>query len=412
MRALVLAVLMLADVVRGDPRPSPPTARRALATAPELVDVQTTAAFRAVARQLTHDVGLTTTIASPVSITTAAFGAIDATVGSLGPIFLTNARTLGTAGALNVNALAQHATLDQYDGARTLEARKPLVTRNPQTGALTGMRLNYRLTYRVDAIALAATYGLRDDLDVSLVVPFSAVGLDIHAASQVVRAAQGERFVPLRGTPTLTGETTVDGLGLGDVTLRLKWQLPVGGLAERLYRQAGDTYALNVTAAFPTGSVPKARGAGHYLLNLGTAAVFPWTVRGVRGELAANAAINFDLGDATETQLLYGIGVSAELLRRPMNLIGSVEFLGRTQLDATALREETGVLVVQTPTQLAQAPALGLDFGRKDYVDLAVGLRVPLSTHLAAFAAGVIALNDAGLRTSSVAPTIGVGGTW
>lgn len=400
----LLVLVVLAAPLRADPRPPPSTVGSALRTAPELVGVRTSAAFRALGDQLTRDIGLASTAGSATSVVSAA--AIDATTGVLGPIFLARAATLGTAGTVNATVAAQRYTLDSYGGDRPLGAGSPpLLARNPTTGALVGLRMRYDLAVHVDAVALSATYALRDDLDVSLTLPFSHIDLDLDVTAQVVRAARGGRFVRVPAAPVVHGTAMpIDATGVGDVMTRLHWLLPV--------TTGAVTYGLTLTGIFPTGDAERGLGGGAYLLNLGAAAAAPWTLLGRHGDVTANAVVSFDLHDPTQTRLLYGISASTLLLDDPIVLGGVVEFLGRSQLDPTRAAGATGVLTITSPTQVSVGPALGLDTGQLNYFDLAFGLRMPLGHGLLAFAMAVVALNSAGLRPSGLTPIVGIGGSF
>jgi hypothetical protein len=398
----VLVLAAVAVEAGADIRPPPPTPHAALRGAPELGDVRTNASFRALADQLTRDAGLATTAGSATSLTAAS--TIDATADGLGPVFLTRAATLGTAGAVNLNVTGQAITLDTYGGANPLgTGAPPMVVTDADTGGLLGVRMHYALAYHVHAAAVAATVALRDDLDLSLVAPFLHIGFDLAVDAHVVRAARDTRFVPVRHAPVARGAVHLDVAGPGDLTARLKYLLPVGGLF------GGDTYTLEVMGVFPTGNADKALGGGTYLVNLGGSGRLPWEIAGHRGELTATATASFDVGDATQARILYGIGASAVLLTRPLLVAGLVEMLGRSQLEPTPAFGESGVAVL-TGGSIAVAPALGLDLGRLDTFDVVVGLRVPLGPHVLAFAVAVCPLNDAGLRPSGCSPTIGVGG--
>ena len=410
-------LVVLVGQVGAHPLPRPATVRGTLGTAPELVDIQTSAAYRAVGQALTQDAAMAASPVNPTSAAAASGVAIDTSMGGLGPIFLPKGDTLGTAGAVNVNVVGQSYDLDQFDGKHLLAADRPIVVRDPQSGALLGAQLDYKLALHVRAFSLAVTYALRDDLDVSLALPFSHVDLDLHVDAQIVRAARGDRFVRLRGTPTVSADAVpIDSFGQGDLTLRFKWLLPFGGKSEygptQALRGTKNTYTLDVSAVFPTGDVEQAHGSGTYFLNLGLSGLWPWALGARRGETHANAVMTFDLLNATGSQASYGVGSSIQLLLRPFTLIGVVEFLGRSQLDDAKGVIDTGVVVITSPTQLGNAAALGLDFKRKDFFDLTFGIRIPLGEHMLAFATALYPLNDAGLRPSGLTPTIGIGGNF
>jgi hypothetical protein len=397
---LVVVVLALA---RAHPQPAPGTVHGTLARWPTLVGIRADPAFGVVGAQLTHAAGVAQTSAALGSAATATAGAaLDATVTLLGPLFLTAPDTLGARGRVHVSLVGQQSTLERFDGARTWQTPDPMIVRDRRTGSLLAVRLRAQLTLHVAAGALAASYGLRDNLDVSLVLPVSHIRLESTLGVRVVRRAEGGRFVPVRRAPLERSSAPIDSVGPGDVTLRVKWKLP---------RVERTPLSLDVAAIFPTGDAENAHGSGDYFVHV-TAAAMRKMWRG-RGAVYGNAAISFAVSDVAQSRALYGLGATLELLARPLRVAGVVELLGESQLDPSADADDTAVVTVQPGgEQLGTAPALGLAFGRKDYFDLAVGVRVRFAPWLLGFANVQVALNDAGLRPAGVVPTVGLGAVW
>jgi hypothetical protein len=257
-------------------------------------------------------------------------GAIDSTISAEGPIFLDHNETIGS-GETNVNVLAQTEDLD-------------LVTH-------TGVDLNVR----ANTVVVAASYGLTDRLDLSLVLPVVQEHIDV------------------RTTGTFTGHTAVTFAGASDLAVRLKYRL-LPWLSTLL------------KASFPTGNPDKGLGAGEYFLTPGL------TASEIFGPVQLNALINYnvDLSFPSKSSLSYGAGV-ATLLRPWLGV--AVEFLGESG---------TG----------AQDPLIifGTDYSQQHTFAVAFGLRAILPYDFMAFVAGSYALNRGGLRANSVFPTIGVGG--
>jgi len=258
-------------------------------------------------------------------------GAIDSTLEAEGPIFIDHDDTIG-AGETNVNVLAQTEDLD-------LETN-------------TGVDLNVR----ANTVVLAASHGITDHLDVSVVLPIIQELVSVHV------------------TGPLIGHTTVTFAGASDLAVRLKYHL-LPWLAALL------------KASFPTGNPSNGLGTGDYFLSPGLAAST------IVGPVQLNGLVdyNVNLSFPAKSSISYGAGV-ATILYFPW-LGGVVEFLGQSGTGA-----EDPLLI------------LGTDYSQQHTFALAFGLRAVLPHGLMAFAAGSYALNRGGLRARSVFPTIGIGG--
>src|SRR4030095_10645628 len=118
---------------------------------------------------------------SPTAATAIGLAGIDATLETLGPIYLTNPHTLG-AGAVNVNVLGGTSELDNLDGDSldpTPAPGRPLL--EDRQGAPVAVAVAYHLALRQSAVGLAATYGLTDHLNLSLLLPLISTNLAIRA---------------------------------------------------------------------------------------------------------------------------------------------------------------------------------------------------------------------------------------
>jgi len=258
-------------------------------------------------------------------------GAIDSTLTARGPIFLDHDDTIG-AGETNVTVLAQTEDLE-------------LVT---HTGV--------DLSVRANTVVLAASHGLTDKLDLSLVLPIVEEQVDVHV------------------TGPLTGHTFVTFSGPSDLALRLKYRL-LPWLAALL------------RATFPTGNPATGLGTGDYFLSPGFAAsrlVGPFQINGL-------VNYNVDLSFPRKSSISYGAGI-ATLLYFPW-LGGAVEFLGESGSGAA------DPLII-----------LGTDYSQQHTFALAFGLRAILPHGVMLFLAGTTALNHGGLRARGVFPTVGIGG--
>jgi len=258
-------------------------------------------------------------------------GAIDSTLDAEGPIFLDHQDTIG-AGETNVNVLAQTEDLE-------------LVTHT-----------SVELSVRANTVVVAASYGLTNRLDVSLVLPVVQETVDVQ----------------VRGP--LVGHTVVTFSGPSDLALRFKYRL-LPWLAALL------------KATFPTGNPQTGLGTGDYFLSPGLAAsrqVGPFQVNGV-------VSYNVDLSVPRKSSVSYAAGI-ATLLYFPW-LGGAVEFLGESGSGAA------DPLII-----------LGTDYSQQHTFALAFGLRAVLPHGLMLFLAGTSTLNRGGLRARGVFPTVGIGG--
>lgn len=368
-----------------------------LGDAQERVGIRPSAALTSMSQAIATEV--TTELSIPGSAISATAGsAIDSSMGVLGPIFIPHAQTLG-AGRLNVNAIAQHLNLDTTLGPGAgLTILRSTPTTNPLAPPLLACRLEYDLRLRIASVALAATYGLTDQLDASVVLPIVTSSLDTTVRLDVLRKSSAGQFIPAHVPSVMHAATPVDSTGVGDLVVRLKYGLTV---PEPLKA------ALSLEGQFPTGAFEQMQGTGDYWIT--PTLDFALPLFGDVAELAARAAFDIDLSQPERTEALYSLGASAIVI--PDHLALVAEFLGRSQLQAVLGANETAILNL-VAGQLRELPALGFDVGRHDYFDFAFGVRVPLGHDLMAFASGLVALNSAGVRPAGVTPTIGVGGTF
>ena len=259
-------------------------------------------------------------------------GAIDSTMEPLGPLFVDHPTTVG-ADEANANVLAETSVL-------ALDAAP-----RPQTG--------FHLEVRTTVVALAASYGLTDTLDASLVLPIVTETVDLRA--RVGPAA---------------GHTRFSAAGVSDLGARLKYQV-------------APYLAATLQATFPTGDASRGLGTGHYWLLPGLAADLPV---GDRVLLSAQVAGNLNLSYAKQSGLTYGVGLST--------LLGPVALVA----------ELLGSVGVQNALTV-----FGVQYGDGATVDLAVGLRVPLPRGFMVFLAGTYAVDHDGVRPAGVSPVLGVG---
>jgi hypothetical protein len=320
---------------------------------------------------------------------------------TLGPLFLERPETLGR-GKFNVNVSFQYVQFDEFDGddLKGLQNEDPIVLNVLDAGgnviAQRANRLVYSLGIQNYVTAFSFTYGILDDLDVNLLVPVIATTLKVGVRSQQVsRADPGQPFTPETG-PLRVGRTGESATGVGDLLLRLKYQLP---------RADWLRWAAALQLRLPSGNEDDFQGTGSFEAS---PFIFASTVLWDRVEPHVNAGIDLRADDVARSQARYGVGVDVDVHRRVGLALG---FLGRSEFEGTADPEETSFLHL-TSGGVQQRPLLGLDFDRKDFFDVSFGVRGVLFGNVMLFANVIRSLNDDGLRNDSVIPAVGVEGTF
>jgi hypothetical protein len=327
--------------------------------------------------------------------------AFERTSDTLGPIFLERPDTIGQ-GKLNFNVSFQYVEFNEFDGQsiKNLQSSDPIVIRVvDSSGALSGFnanRLKYGLGLQNYVTSFSLTYGVLDNFDVNLLVPLIATNFEVGVHSQTLEVAGPDgAFAPAPGLPQ-NGSTHGNAFGVGDIFLRGKYQLPTW---EWLRSAAGLQLRL------PSGDEANFQGTGSFEIS---PFLYLSTVKGPF-EPHANLGVDLRTDDVARSQGRYGIGVDMDVVKR----VGlSLDFLGRSEFTGSASSNDTDFLHLTPSGAVALEPLLGLDFGRKDYFDLSLGVRAVVWRQIMVFANAIYALNDAGLRNNTVIPTAGVEGTF
>jgi hypothetical protein len=340
-------------MANADPRPTPHTPLQALRSAPELVDIQAAPQFTFLANKLSQTFGqlaLEGSFADAFSPS------------PKGPTLLTAAQPVGK-GKFNLGTGASTSHIDfQRAQGLILGRGNDLVVQT----------LGYHLELWQSVLFLLATYGLWDDFDATLTMPFVWTNTDVEMSRGPAKAS-----------------THINTAAQGDLTLRLKYYLQYNT-------------GLGLTFSFPTGVPAKLTSTGDYWVDLFATHT---ELLGECCQLTANAGINFDLNDVAASEVMYGLGFGAILITERLGL--TIEVSGRSQLEDQATLQDTGVLTVD-----GVQPLLGVDFARRDLVSLAVTFRVPLSHGFVALVGVSIPLTHPDFSPEGATPVLGFGGTW
>lgn len=331
-----------------------------------------------------------------------AIEAFERTSDSLGPLFLERPDTLGK-GKFNANVSFQYVQFDSFDGEDLghLEGKNPVVLALSSGGVGVGAeahRLQQRIKLQNYVTAFSLTYGILDDLDVNVLLPVIATNMDLGVRDTLVgTAASVDGPFDPAGPTTTSGQSHGNSVGIGDVLLRTKYQLPV---ADWLHS------AIGLQLRLPTGSKANFHGTG-------AVEVSPFFVASTRlwdrVEPHVNLGVDYNTKNVSRSSARYGVGVDVDAHPR----VGlSLGFLGRSEFGESAPKSATLFRHLQADGSVQQQQLFGLDFGRKDFFDLSFGVRVVVWKNIMLFANGIYALNDSGLRNDTIIPAGGIEGTF
>ncbi len=327
--------------------------------------------------------------------------------GSLGPVFLERADTVGRH-VLLLGASYEYANLDNLDGH---DSASQLFFLNSAFGfenaAGQPLRVDNRFTFddfavRANGGTVSATYGVTDALDVNVLLPLLQTALDVEATTQNFTVNLADHSV----TPDQPRHVSLhaDAFGVGDLLLRAKYHL--------VHAAEGDM-ATGLSLRVPTGSEGDFRGLGD------------WTVTPVllfsralgAHDVHGNVGFEFDADKIERSRVQYGIGVTLQPLERLAVLLDVVGSSGiapdNFTQDGVALAGSRFDGPFQTRVAVAGSGAVvaPVHFDslvpRTDVLDLAAGFKVSVTDRALAFLGVLVPLTSDGLR-AAVVPTGGL----
>ena len=271
-----------------------------------------------------------------------------------------------------------------------------------------------RVDMRVDQFAGLATFGLRDNLDLAIVVPFSKVTLSSSTIST-------NQFIVSGGTTTtvpkcqVSGSTVTDfslaggtgkscfafpgsATGLGDVTANVKWGI---------YRGEKTHLAIGSEVRFPTGDANNYLGTGAF-------GVKPYFVASRTGRITPNINVGYQWNgksalftDATTgaeqnlpSAFLYSGGADFRVTRW---LTMNGEFVGQAVINGPKFTLKS------TPIPNSTSQLRTLDPSTETYMmnNAGGGFKIRPFKGLTISASALFKLDDAGLR-AKVMPLAGI----
>lgn len=312
-----------------------------------------------------------------------ALGALVRSTDNFGPIYSQRADTIGRR-KFSVGLSYSRFTFDKLDG-KDLESGELEVTfEHEPTGAQIGQPAFFfeRDTIKAkifaditsDVFVLSATYGVLDNLDVSIAIPIIHTDIQLKGVASIIRTGTGpvsesiHRFQ--NGGDTLTVHSSDSDTGFGDLVLRAKWNF---------LKTDPILLAAGLDLRLPSGSVDNLRGVG-------TPIVSPVFIASTRPMLGfsphANLGFHFS-GDTDKAQheFYWNVGFDWSIIR-PLTFV--FDILGRRIIDNQRL-------------EAGQEPG-GTRLGGSTILDASVGFKVNVWRNILGVVNVLLPLNSTGLR--------------
>lgn len=308
---------------------------------------------------------------------------------SAGPIFAERAQTLG-AGRFLVGANVSDLSFTSIRGTDLDELWMTFTHQNVASPALGDpsfendmIHVSVDLNMDVLATNLFASYGVTDDLDVSVLVPL--LRAELYGQSVATIEHFGDTSPHHFGTdtnPTDQATSWADGstFGLGDVGLRAK---------ASLYQTEQAGVGLLADVRLPTGDEADFLGSGEPSFRLLT------VVSSRFGDFSPHVNTGFAVrgGDVQPNSLLLTVGFDQHLFDRATV---AVELVSDFQTGGSDLRVPEPMQFSEPfPREVPMSPIPERD---DDLVDASIGGKVDLPAEFRLLANALVPLNDGGLR--------------
>ena len=328
----------------------------------------------------------------------------DPTVGALvrsnenfGPIYSQRADTTGR-GKITLGFSYSRFTFDKLDGKNLDNGELEVTFLHDPTGAEAGLppfffeadtiKAKIFADITSDVFVFSATYGILENLDVSIAIPLIYTNIKLKGVATVIKTGTApvnpniHRFQ--NGSDTLTVRSEDDDFGIGDIVLRAKWNF---------LKTESILLATGLDLRLPSGSVDNLRGVG-------TPVVSPVLIASTRPMLgfSPHASIGFHFsGDTSkiEHEFYWNVGFDWSIIR-PVTFV--FDILGRRVIDNQ--RIEAG-----------QEPG-GTRISGSTLVDASIGIKVNVWKNILGVANVLVPLNtNTGLRDKAT-PMIGIEATF
>jgi len=249
--------------------------------------------------------------------------------------------------------------------------------------------LNLNLDLSVDVTTLYATYGLFDNVDVSIVLPLVNTTLRGKSAAQIVPFGGTTAAHYFAGTPTspvLQASRDVDGsaFGIGDVALRTKIMLRDG---------PGAMVAILADGRFATGDAEDLLGGGNFSGRV--LGVLSGSIGGVSPH--ANFGYLYRAGSTQNDAVLATGGFDSEIAH---GITMAVDLVSELQVGHSNLTLPKPV-VIQAPFRRTITPTTIPDI-RDDIVSGSFGFKFTTPKFVSIVTNALVPLNTGGLRSNLI----------
>jgi Putative MetA-pathway of phenol degradation len=318
-----------------------------------------------------------------------AVGAFTRSTESLGPTFAQRPETIGR-NRFSLGIAYSRFTFDQIDGKDLSNGELKLTFGHLDVGppvcnptcAFEADTITAKIFAQItsDVLVASATYGVLDNLDVSIGIPLirNEIRLKGIATINHVGTAPGTIHQFANGTDTLVAKASGESTGIGDILLRGKYNL---------YRDPLFGMATGLDVRLPTGDEDELRGVG-------TARVSPFFLASANIARVVSPHINVGvtLGDRSkiDNEFFYAVGVDWAVIK-PLTL--NFDVLGRRIIDNQRL-------------EAGQGPG-GRRIADSNIVDAALGFKLNPWKNAVFLFNVLVPLNNTGLR-DHVTPVVGV----
>jgi hypothetical protein len=323
-----------------------------------------------------------------------AVGALVRSTENFGPIYSQRADTTGR-GKLTFGISYSRFTFDKLDGKSLDDGELEVTFQHETTGANLGrgpfvferdtIKAKIFADITSDVFVVSATYGVLENLDVSIAVPIIHTDIRLKGVATIVKTGTTQpgqnpnlhRFSD--GSDTLTVRASDDSTGVGDIVLRAKWNF---------LRTDPILLATGLDLRLPSGSVDNLRGVG-------TPVVSPVLIASTRPLMgfSPHASIGFHFSgdtDKVDHEFYWNLGFDWSIFQ-PVTFV--FDILGRRIIDNS--RIEAG-----------QLPG-GTRISGSTIVDAAIGVKVNVWKNVLGVASVLLPLNSTGLRDKAT-PLVGL----
>lgn len=319
-------------------------------------------------------------------------GAFTRSTESFGPIYSQRADTTGK-GKLSFGFTYSRFTFDTLDGRDLSKGELEVTFVHEGTGAQAGQPPFFFETDTIqarifaditsDVFVLSATYGILDNLDLSIALPIIHTEIRLKGRARIIKTGTGPVNPNIHqfsnGSDTLNVSASDESTGFGDIVLRAKWNFLK---TEPLLLAAGLDLRL------PSGSVDDLRGVG-------TPVVSPVLIASTRPVMgfSGHGSLGFHLSADTgklDHEFYWNLGFDWAMFK-PVTFV--FDLLGRRIIDNSRL-------------EAGQVPG-GTRKGGSNIVDASIGVKVNVWKNVLGVANVLLPLNSAGLR-DKITPLVGV----